>query len=704
MKLRNTSASEASLGFEVQTTQTPATQRRATTKQGLERAAEQAAAKVGDLPSAQPKPGTKVLHAASVAGHLPPANTSPPKHEATITVDYCNYRVGDRVQLSLGAELVPVEIRAIKGQQVTVSEVAKPRSKHEVTVAALKSAPKAPIELIERHGHLAMLLNGQLIGRGDCVRADYPLGDSYISSEMQIRDIQRDAEGKLHVFADEVLGWGGRTRLRELNPRELEGLGRSNYLQKEIRNVLQPIAKELQVVRRGLGTPEPSFRVGKETFLVGDHIKLAAGATEARILHIRSAGGGTPVVEARFTDGSARVLSLAELKSMALDKVELDRRLPDRPSAPRFEVIRPEAGAAYLSIDGARVSPGGVFEYSRGTPGEFPVKLDHIDKDDRVWITELVPLGTVVGEYAQKVSIGGKEFSANFAGPLEELTRPISSDDYYLFRKLPSAKDLQYKTYNYQNLGWATDRAKSGAPNKKPLELFQLRGETVRPGDLVVDRRGGAEKALEIVEILADSGLKVRPAGDKNAAVEQLPIAENLFLFPVHSEDLNVGGVAAHREERNTWEETQTKILDDFAKQNPGHGVAGFAYQGLIASPRMMKAARAEGTMDKVITEALCLAAQLPTEGVPPATLVAGPTARVVDESEQAMKSNPVTNGGLTWAPFRSLRENSTSLGEVFSVKLDPTPTHHGFLGLAVWDEHNGVIRTFAFERDVSGG
>lgn len=668
-----------------------------TKKQGLDRAAEQVAAKLGMIPSAQRKPGAKVLHGAAVAGNLPPANTQAPKPETTISVQFCNYRVGDRVQLPLGDGLVPVEIRAIEGNQVTVSEVAKPRNKHEVAPDALKAAAKAPLELTERHGHLAIMLNGQVIGRGDCAGADYVLGDNSISTQMQIRDVQRDADGKVHVFADELLGWAGRTRLRELSPAELDGLGRSNYLRKEIRTLLHPIAKELQVVRRGVGAQEPSFRIGTDSFFVGDQVQLGADSGSARILHIRSAGSGTPVVEVRLPDGSARVLSHAELKSLRLDHLALDRRLPDFPSAPGFEVVRPKGGTPYLSIGGTRVTPGAVFEYDRGTPGEFPVVLDRIDEHDRVWITELVPLGTAVGEYAEMVSVGGKEFRARFAGPLEELTRPISEEDYALFQKLPTPKDLEFKTYNYQDLRWAFDRARSGPPTNKPLELFQLRGETVHPGDVVIDRRHGGEKRLQIVEILEDASLKVRAAGDQAGAIEHLPPAENLFLFPAQVDDLNIGGLVARREPRNPWELTQTKILDDFTKQNPGHGIAGFAFEGLAISPRLMKEARAAGHLEKVITEALFKAAQLPPDEAARATLIGGPTARVVDEAEQALKTNPVTNGGLSWAPFRALRTNATSLGEVFSVKLDATPAHHGFVGLAVWDEHNGVLRTFAF-------
>lgn len=672
-----------------------------TKRQGLDRAAEQAAAKLGELPSADKKPGVKVVHGTSIAGSLPPAQTQAPKPEKSISVQSCNYRVGDRLKLQIGKEQVMVELRAINGQQVTVSELAKPRNHHEVSVDALELVPKAPLEVIERHGHLALLLpHGQVMGRGDCGGANYVLGSHCISSELQLRDVQKDAEGKLHVWVDELLGWGGRSRLRELSPAELEGLGRSNYIQKEVRELLHPIAKELQVVRRGIGAHEPSFRIGKDSFFVGDEVRVGAESAPARLLHIRSASNGAPVVQVRSPDGSARVLNQAELKSLRLDQTALDRRLPDRPSAPSFEVIRPEGGAAYLCLDGTKIAPGALLEYDRGTPGEFPVKLDRIDEHDRVWITELVPLGTVVGEHEQTVSVGGKEFRARFAGPLEELTRPISADDFSLFGKLPTPKDLEFKVYNYQDRGWAVERARSGAPTHKPLKLFQLRGETVGPGDVVIDRRHGGEKRLEIVEILQDSSLKVRAADDQGAAVVHLPVAENLFLFPAPADDLKVGGLPAHHERRSAWELTQSKILDDFAKQNPGHGIAGFAFQGLQLSPRQMKEARGSGDLEKIVTAALFQAAQLPVDDSARATLIGGPTARVVDEAERALKGNPVTEGGLTWAPFRGLAENATNLGEVFSVKLEATPSHHGFMGLVAWDEHNGLLRTFAFEAD----
>jgi hypothetical protein len=216
----------------------------------------------------------------------------------------------------------------------------------------------------------------------------------------------------------------------------------------------------------------------------------------------------------------------------------------------------------------------------------------------------------------------------------------------------------------------------------------------------VIDRRHGVEKRLEIVEILEDSSLKVRAADDQGAAVVHLPVAENLFLFPAPADDLNVGGLPAHHERRSAWELTQSKILDDFAKQNPGHGIAGFAFQGLQLSPRQMKEARGSGGLEKIVTAALFQAAQLPVDDSARATLIGGPTARVVDEAERALKGNPVTEGGLTWAPFRGLAENAANLGEVFSVKLEATPSHHGFIGLVAWDEHNGLLRTFAFEAD----
>lgn len=220
----------------------------------------------------------------------------------------------------------------------------------------------------------------------------------------------------------------------------------------------------------------------------------------------------------------------------------------------------------------------------------------------------------------------------------------------------------------------------------------------MHPGDVVVDRRHGGERRLELLEILEDSSLKVRAAGDNSAAIEHLPVAENLFLFPVHADDLKVGGLPAHREQRSAWEETQSKILDGFVKQHPEHGIASFAYQGLQLSPRQMKEARGAGELEKVITAAVFQAAQLPLDEAARATLVGGPTARVVDELERALKGNPVTEGALAWAPCRGLEENATRQGEVFSVKLEATPTHHGFVGLAAWDEHNGVLRTFAFE------